>query len=1819
MRYIQSTIVEHITRQCTPDAGTLHFVLPSYPSRILRGIGEEIEEHLARHPELGARLRYGIAYRLGREWQDSNDAGERADFAVIRERRWYNEGNNLTSLRNEARPADVGCLVSLIAGYEHIDDRASLRDFYRLDQRAIWEICLKRSFLSWVKERLGEHLDPCGNRDEFQRIADLLKTFYEHGLADLLGISLYLEKLNLDGVMTGGEAYQLVLTQLSDFGLPCLAGLSRSRAPATRYIAPAQEFMNYSMFLEPTSRDRAMTAIENFRKDKSDELPEESVLGPFSSLGELIDALERYIIDRSTTDRDRLRQADFVYIHDQILGYRKRGTRMRRTARKLRGLAPEVFLRALWLTLADWKKGADASTAQLAEGLKSIALESVEFKHDFDAGDEAESGYEDRDLAEAFLKKVLGGLDSYLKDQIRLTVDGADGPRDVEMQCRLEPGGEGVSLVYTRTSTAQPTLKFVVVVMAQGEAPYRQEFLWCLPPHHQSRILVHLYNCVREDYQAGRDALPAVGLPFIPETFLARDADEVCRLLSIALQSEDRLVTDLLAAEGMNELEAVYRPLRDLAEAYQRFIHAFHHTGFFAALNSDFDRLQSAYREAYRKHIEHASVSVSGPLLLKAFMVVPKAAAEASDWAWQRQLEGAVVTPLHPAVLDMIRHQHTFLCESFCFCVRQALADPEEHAFSERHWNRVADLAQMQWPIFGTLAADGQTLDTNVRSYGYLHLVGECSGAASLVTSRLLLDDDADDDEEITDTELFRVTRASKLIHQVLGDYRSLHAHASDGISIGAYCGREIQPVVAGIDAFLKDAMNGRDERPYSLQLTIFSDSRDDSSVMRWISSWRDRWQVAECAQGKAHYAHCRISISHRVIAPGADHEPFAKLLSGASFDVMLFTEFITAGRSSFVDLGEGPALADDYRKFPVLERTCCAVRGGGLERQRERVLSNPRFLLGSLHAEVMARLNDHHQPSDCHAVISQSNYQPWETVVDAAHRCSTWVVCIDPSVDEYLLRRTGAGDAHSREIIGFGTGVGPHGENNYTVSTEQFSMADVRRRISDKVLSCLGPWDATTREAIAESLVREASQIAGLSVVKATGPSEYVRDYIAYATIRKLLPPDPNSFCDDLVSVDAYRHWFDETKDAERPDLLRLRARIVDGYIRVDAQIIECKLAQQSEGYLVKARQQIESGLRRLVPCFRPREPGRPTGIDDPPDQRYWWMQLHRLIASRAQTSRPEYQKAIMALERLSEGEFYISWQAAAVGIWTDVADGTLRHRSPWHLNLDGGSIDISVVTAGREFIRAACLTDARGNIFSTEPALRRGPCSSSASISDDADPTSQVGHAEAPGVTGGSVPAETDTSPRSLAGNALGAEPTDVDESEPKASQYDQDVGGMVATVSPAKPMNDCAKQAGDPPMSVDDSGHHGSMIPASSAGTAGIVHAEASAGAGVRGRVPKRILLGQTTSDGRDVYWEFGHPDLPNRHILVFGASGTGKTYTIQALLNELAASGQNSLIVDYTNGFTNPQLDAVTVARLNPTQHVVKREPLPVNPFRRQTSTFDGLEIEESPADTAGRVSGIFSEVYQLGDQQKSALYSAIRDGIQEEGDAFSLSKLMQRLEDLRAVGGPTANSAASVISRIQPFVDTRPFGREAEGSWERLFSDDVSRCHIIQLATFIKDSARLITEFALIDLYWYYRARGSKDQPKVIVLDEIQNLDHRLESPLGQFLTEGRKFGISLILATQTLSNLSKDQSDRLFQASHKLFFRPADTEIRSFSKILETATATHADVWVQRLSSLKRGECFSLGHALNETTGKLETSKYFRIRVSSLESRLGGV
>jgi len=136
---------------------------------------------------------------------------------------------------------------------------------------------------------------------------------------------------------------------------------------------------------------------------------------------------------------------------------------------------------------------------------------------------------------------------------------------------------------------------------------------------------------------------------------------------------------------------------------------------------------------------------------------------------------------------------------------------------------------------------------------------------------------------------------------------------------------------------------------------------------------------------------------------------------------------------------------------------------------------------------------------------------------------------------------------------------------------------------------------------------------------------------------------------------------------------------------------------------------------------------------------------------------------------------------------------------------------------------------------------------------------------------------------------------------------------------------------------------------------------------------------------------------------------------------------------------------------------------------------------------------------------------------------------------------------------------------------------------------------------------------YAQNSGSKDHPIPIVLDEIQNLDHSSDSPIDKMLREGRKFGLSLLLATQTTSQFNQEQRDRLFQAGHKLFFKPAATEIDRFAHLLAQATPESKNDWAHRLTKLEKGQCWSVGPVLQ--SGGTFREQALLVNVTALEQR----
>jgi DNA phosphorothioation-dependent restriction protein DptH len=195
MEYLAKTISDYILVE-SKTSGTFKFILPSYPSYVLVNIGNKIEKYVNNILGRKVKFLYGIAYHLGQRWQASSDKKEQADFNYICQKDWFNQNNNLTVLRNEIKLPEIDTLITVLAGYEDIDDKSGLGDFFHLDQASVWEICLKKSFKSWIELSLQEWINLEDHLAYIKAIDDLFSSLYTAGLADLLSISFYLQNHN---------------------------------------------------------------------------------------------------------------------------------------------------------------------------------------------------------------------------------------------------------------------------------------------------------------------------------------------------------------------------------------------------------------------------------------------------------------------------------------------------------------------------------------------------------------------------------------------------------------------------------------------------------------------------------------------------------------------------------------------------------------------------------------------------------------------------------------------------------------------------------------------------------------------------------------------------------------------------------------------------------------------------------------------------------------------------------------------------------------------------------------------------------------------------------------------------------------------------------------------------------------------------------------------------------------------------------------------------------------------------------------------------------------------------------------------------------------------------------------------------------------------------------------------------------------------------------------------------------------------------------------------------------------------------------------
>lgn len=1714
-----------------------------------------------------------VAKGLWGEWEEKYPE-LRNQLDSMAQREWVDLDDKLTHYRNMSCPPGKKGLIVIIIGLDHATDKGGLSDFHVVRESTLWKQELGGKYRPWI-ERLFD-ATPFPVTDVL--VSSLEKFFsilFQHRHRSLIELSTFLETKffpAIGSLNTSSDLMALAYEELPFWRIPPLLDIPNPERNGPGLLSDAATFISHQLFQNHSDRKKAWDKIEKERRNgRFVEVPRTpGQNGIYASVEEFLNTVKRFIDDNDIEAKQKLLKTDLTELLQVLKSKKTRGKVDAVKPLKCRGPVLIGVLQAIWEALEEFKKGCGPSWAPAQ--LASIDVTLLSFRHNLrdDVNNDA------IELADRMKTGIIGGLDECLKKvrvDLRGDADEALHTQFVEINyCQADEFG----ILPVRT---QPFLEFRIDIRTFYHDRGVTKYLQCLlDDNSEERVRFQYANSVVSFLKRQMSPIiPAFTMQrTFTELFFAYDSDDANRLIREGLS--DFEVLDVFKGVDQVSIDPQLRELiATLASTYNSYLKKLVARGPYTADEENLIPVINAYNELTQHLVREKAIGYQEVLarLYKAFFIIPKGFPLS-----ERYLDSGIAIGISPMVAELVHARNSFLLNGFPQVVAEMLeGDIPKGRVS---FERLLGLIEIRRPIAGLVQDKDKVLTTRVKSLGMIHCVGATPGSElSLASQSIMRIEDVDDEDAVK--ELIKPNEESKLITRALADYQKLHPYAHDQLRILVANVDDLQSVLAGAHKFLEQYLKEQpiDAPALHLYLKVYSKSTSPGAVVNQLTAWKDLWAQKDVA-GRG----VRIRVGHRY-APSKEKIISYLVQEEVQFDVAFLMHFMDSDGGDDVE----PVAAFEFNysssrvnKFPIVEHPR-PIRVNE-ELNRQTLLNNRRLRLQTCHTQLSARLKHPHLSQENYLVFGMVDFSGWREVVNEMHRRAQWVVCIDPYIDKRLVEGVDKLE-NERKIVGFSAGLGCYGELNMTVSTEADTLARLTVLVREQFKRLIPEWPSAICEEAAASVLSESQEISGLSLIKAVGESEHIRDVVAYAAMCKVLAANSDSLITQLIPMDSVRHWFYGADENMRPDLLHLRVSLSESQLHIHATLIECKLGLSSETHVGKAVDQIRAGLRRLTQLFLPY--GCEENIRSF-DRRYWWAQLQRTIASRARVNitEPEYLRLNVAFEHLSEGYYTIDWDAIVVTLWTD--QNTLS-QAPKSLKVNLGAlphlphapetITIRHVEFGKDTI-AEIFTTKNHPVLSAKNTLFGCTFVAEEECEDGGSSDATEGEAsETPEAR------MTTESSASSVGNCDKKAETAVNVEVVDEKQETEELDSMPVPpqvlVSPKEKVD----------VGVDRAKEK--------AAKGGEILAEYS--------VPARILIG-TDHAGKEYFWEYGHESLQNRHLLIFGASGSGKTYAIQCLLAELAKHHQNSLIVDYTDGFLPEHLEEIFIAQAAQETHLVVTDPLPINPFQFQAQTIAGKVIKETPFKVASRIASVFTSVYNsIGEQQNAELINTIEAGL-EADENYDLDAL---LNDLNEKG----DAARALANKITPFIKTKPFTRGESGSWKAFFHQHEGKVHILQLATVARDIQQLITEFTLWDLYDFASSKGNKNLPLPIVLDEVQNLDHRKDSPLEKLLREGRKFGISLILATQTLSNFESQERDRLFQAAHKLFFAPADTEIKRFADILRDNFPTGSkDEWVQRLSKLQKGECLSIGPTMN-SEGKL-VNRVLQLKITPMNERFYG-
>lgn len=275
-------------------------------------------------------------------------------------------------------------------------------------------------------------------------------------------------------------------------------------------------------------------------------------------------------------------------------------------------------------------------------------------------------------------------------------------------------------------------------------------------------------------------------------------------------------------------------------------------------------------------------------------------------------------------------------------------------------------------------------------------------------------------------------------------------------------------------------------------------------------------------------------------------------------------------------------------------------------------------------------------------------------------------------------------------------------------------------------------------------------------------------------------------------------------------------------------------------------------------------------------------------------------------------------------------------------------------------------------------------------------------------------------------------------------------------------------------------------------------------------------KGILLGD------NCYW---NPEsLPNPHGAIIGASGSGKTQTLKAIALECSRQFKiNIIIIDFHG---DQSLPGEVCYQL----HATSKHGL--NPLVLDLSTTGG-----GPKLQALAVAQNFTNALRLGPNQQGLMIEILgkcyeNRGITSENSSWTREppnfsdledELISRIDD-------GCKESQKLILKLKPSFEYGIFSRKQPS----LFNHPIIRIDLSELSK-VPTLQGIAAEIICKQLLDNHRLNGIKQGkiPKTIIfIDECKELKGQ-HTP-DQIIADGRKYGLGLWVASQSVEHLSKE-------------------------------------------------------------------------------------